>query len=137
MRPRHARAAACVQHLHASSSSCARQSWPRQQTRVQRCTRRCHSHRKDACIWAVTGAATKSCCLRSSSHVLPHDQEEHEGGFGYKRSLSPTDSTPRSFYSKGHTSFHLLPLHNAHFHCCSLSRWFPINGVPVLHSVAA
>src|SRR5438270_7380363 len=77
--------------------------------------RRCHSRCKDARVWTATGAATKSCYLRSSSHVLPHDQEEREGGFGYKRSLSPTDAAPRPFSSKGHIPFHLLPLHNAPF----------------------
>src|SRR4051812_22611539 len=33
----------------------------------------CCPRRKDARVWAVTGAATDSPCLRSSSHVLPHD----------------------------------------------------------------
>src|SRR3954469_24403668 len=35
--------------------------------------------RKDACVQGVTGVVTESTCLRSSSHVLPHDQEQRAG----------------------------------------------------------
>src|SRR4051812_42412931 len=102
--------------------------------RVQRCTHRCYSRRKDARVWAVTGAVTESPRLRSSSHVLPYDQEEREGGLGYKKSLSPIDESPAAiFFQRPHFIF--SP--QCHFHCCSLSRGFPNNGVPVLHSVAA
>src|SRR3954465_15768118 len=41
----------------------------------------CCPRRKDARVWAVTGVVTESSRLRSSSHVLPHDQEQREGRF--------------------------------------------------------
>src|SRR4051812_18859951 len=41
----------------------------------------CYPRRKDARVQAVTGVVTESSRLRSSSHVLPHDQEQREGRF--------------------------------------------------------
>src|SRR3954468_22141962 len=76
-RPRHTR----VEGIRASTSSCVRQRWPRQHGRMQRCTRRpCCPHREDARVWVVTELRPSLRCLRSSSHVLPHDQEQREEG---------------------------------------------------------
>src|SRR4051812_13037195 len=41
----------------------------------------CYSRRKDTRVRAVTGVVTESSRLCSSSHVLPHDQEQREGRF--------------------------------------------------------
>src|SRR4051812_27836583 len=40
------------------------------------------------------GASTESSRLRSSSHVLPRDQEQREARLGYKKSLSSIDKRP-------------------------------------------
>src|SRR3954463_15316503 len=61
---------------------------------TQRCARLC-SYRD----------VTQSRRSRSFSHVLPHDQEEREGGIGYKRTSSPIDSTPGRILSPP-TKFH-------------------------------
>src|SRR3954463_1684763 len=77
LRPCHTRA----EGIRASTSSCVRQRWPRQHGRVQRCTRRpCCPRREDVCVWAVMELRSSLRCLRSSSHVLPHDLERREEG---------------------------------------------------------
>ena len=105
-----------------AAPSCARQRWLRQQTRVQRCTRCCHSRCKDAHVWEVTGAATKSYCLRSSSHVLPHDQEEREGGLAIKEASPPPIQHPGRSLPKAKLHFIFSLSTTLHFHSSSLQQ---------------
>src|SRR4051812_468924 len=58
----------------------SKDTWAREEMRASPCS----SQRKDARVWAVTGIATQSRHSRSFSPVLPHDQDEREGGIGYK-----------------------------------------------------
>src|SRR3954471_4858883 len=69
---RDARAIHASKKIRASASPCARQRWPRQHERVQRCTRRpCCLRREDARVWAVMELRPSLRCLLSSSHVRP------------------------------------------------------------------
>src|SRR3954468_15350297 len=92
---RDARAIRASKKIRASASSCARQRWPPQHGRVQRCTRRlCCPHREDARVWAVMELRPSLCCLRSSSYFLPTIRSNVRREFGYKRSLSSFDKPP-------------------------------------------
>src|SRR3954471_8136788 len=64
----------------AMSSPRVGQRWPRLLRRVQKCTRRLLLAPKMAASEAVTEFETRSCRLRLSSHVLPHDEEQREEG---------------------------------------------------------
>src|SRR3954468_316133 len=66
--------------IPASAFTRVGQRWPRLLRRVQRCTRRLLLAPKMTASKAVTGLENWSCCLHLSSHVLPHDEEQHEEG---------------------------------------------------------
>src|SRR4051812_14839932 len=90
----------------------------------------CCPRRKDARVWAVTELRPSLRCLRSSSHVLPHDQEQREGGGGLAiKEASPSPIEARPFFPKANSiPSSPSPLRSIFtaFAVCETVPWVPV-----------